>query len=167
MRQRHKQHQPHIRHRRFPVNERLERKGENYRRPPAGALVAHSLAPCEEKQRDQRRRDSRRKPRGEIVLAKESIARDLKPVSQRRFIESELVVEVRNNVVSAFAHFPCCFGETRLVPIDQRQVPCPKDVKSDAGNEQQRIIADTDFRRVLAIYRSCVTQLADSRIPGG
>ena len=141
MRQRDKQHQAHIRHRRFPVNERLQGKGENYRRPPAGALVAHSLAPCEEKQRDQRRRDSRRKPRGEIVLAKESIARDLRPVSQWRFIESELVVEVRNNVVSAFAHFPCCFGETRLVPINQRQTPRARDVKQQAPQEENNVIA--------------------------
>lgn len=37
-------------------------------------------------------------------------------------------------------------------------------MEKQAGNEEKREIADTDIRRVLAIYRSCGIQLADSKI---
>ena len=95
------------------------------------------------------------------------VAADLRPVGEGRFIETILIVEIRNDVIASLDHLARRFGKTRLVAIDQRQAPRADDVKGNAGNEQQRVIADTDFRRVLAIYRSCVTQLADSRIPGG
>jgi hypothetical protein len=65
----------------------------------------------------------------------------LKPVSQRRFVESELVVEEWNDVTSAFAHFPRRFGETWLVPIDEWQTPRAREMKQQAPQEENNVIA--------------------------
>jgi len=46
-----------------------------------------------------------------------------------------LIVEVRNDVISALDHFARRFGEPRLIAINQRQGPCPKNVKENAGEK--------------------------------
>jgi hypothetical protein len=74
-----------------------------------------------------------------------------------------MIVEVRNDVIPPLSHFPRCFREARLIAIDQRQAPRAGDVEKHAAEKEKNEIADTDIRRVLAIYRSCRIQLRDSK----
>src|SRR5438067_1768906 len=47
-----------------------------------------------------------------------TITRDLKPIGQRWFVETKLVVEKGDDEISALAHFPRRFGETWFVAVD-------------------------------------------------
>ena len=141
MRNRDEQYQPHVCHRRFPVDEALQRKRENYCRPPTDLLVPHPFSPAEQNQRDQCCRDCGRETRSKIIFAKDTIARDLKPVGERRFIETELIVEIGDDEIAPLAHFPCRFGETWLVAIDQRQTPGACEMEKQAPNKQHDVIA--------------------------
>ena len=104
------------------------------------------------------------KARREIVLAEDAIAERLTPVSKRRLVEAILIVEKRNDVIAALQHLARRFGKTRLIAIDQRKAPRAGEMKKQAGEKEEGEIADTGRRRVLAIYRSCRTQVLDSRI---
>jgi membrane-associated phospholipid phosphatase len=75
-----------------------------------------------------------------------------------------LIVEIRNDVIAPLSHFAGCFGKPWLITIDQRQTPRPCDMEKQAAEEQENEIADTDIRRMLAIYRSCRIQHTDSKI---
>ena len=64
----------------------------------------------------------RRKSCGEIVLAKNFVAGNLRPVGKRRFIQAKIAVEIRHDEITALDHFTRRFGKARFVAVDQRQV---------------------------------------------
>src|SRR5581483_10312330 len=142
------EHEPHVRHGRFGVFDYLKRKCENDRRPKPDAFVGDAAAPREDRQGGQRGRDGRWKTRGQIILPEYAIAGDLRPVSERRFIESIFVVEVGDNVILAFDHFARRFGKARLVAIDQRNDPGAGDVKEDATGEEEEKISSCRLQSV-------------------
>src|SRR5438067_849667 len=129
MRNRDEQNEPHIRNRAFGMKKRLQRKRENDRSPHADAITADSLAPGKDRQCDQRRCDRRWKTRSKIVFTKNFIARDLRPVSEGRFIKAKLIIKIGHDVIAALDHFARSFGKTRLVAVDQRQAPGTDNVK--------------------------------------
>ena len=135
VRQRHKQHKPHIGNSGFRVNKGLERKREDNCSPPSEFFSFQTAAPGEDYYGSERRCYCRRKTSGEIIFAENVIARELRPVGQGRLIEPKLIIEVGNDVVAALDHFARSFGKTRLIPIDKRQAPCAKDVKNYAGEK--------------------------------
>src|SRR5437870_2101682 len=92
------------------------------------------------------RKPSASEMRGEIVFTKNTIACYLRPVGEGRLIKSKLIIEVRHDVVSARDHLARSFGKPRLVAINQRQTPCAGDVKKDAGEKKQRVIAYCGFQ---------------------
>src|SRR5215471_8742273 len=124
----HKQHQPHVGHCGFRMDKRLQAKREDDCRHPAcsdlRSLNVRSRsrtkprATGEERQRSERPGDSRGKTRGEIVLTEEMIACYLRPIGEGRFVEAELVVEVRNDIIASLNHLPRGFSKAGLVAID-------------------------------------------------
>src|SRR5205085_10605583 len=76
-----------------------------------------------------------------------SKACDLRPIGEGRFIETQLIVDMRDDVIAPLNHFPRCFSETRLVAVDQRNAPRSKDVKENASEKQQNVIASCRFHR--------------------
>jgi len=66
----------------------------------------------------------------------------LRPINKRRLIEAVLVVEVWNDVIAALAHLARGLGETRLVPIYERNGPGPGDVQKERAEENEDEIAD-------------------------
>ena len=145
-RQSHEQHKPHVGDGGFRMNECLERKREYNCCPPPDPFSSDSPAPGENYQGGECRCYDRRKPSGEIIFAKYAIASDLCPIGKRRLIESKLIIEVRNDVVAALDHFARSFGKARLIPIDQGQAPCAKDVKKYAGQKQYRVFCRCRFQ---------------------
>src|SRR5712691_3696443 len=121
MRNCHEQHQPHVCDRGFRMNESLEREREYDRRPPTDAISPDPRAPGEYRQCGERGSYGRWKTRREIVFAEDFVAGDLRPVRKGGFVEAEVIVEVRNDVIAALDHLACRFGEARLVPIDERK----------------------------------------------
>ena len=117
------------------MNEGLQTKAENDRRPPADAFAPQPPSPREEQNGSQRRRDPRRKPRGEIVFAEKTIARHLHPINPRRFVEAVLIIEVRDNIIAPLAHLARGLGKARLIAIDQRDQPGTGRVQDQAGKE--------------------------------
>ena len=117
--------------------------------------------PRRTKERGQGSGDRGGEARGEIVVAEEAIAERLQPVGEGRFVEAVVVVEVGDDVIAPLQHLARGLGKARLVTIDQRQGPRAGEVEKKAREKDEREFADTDIRRVLAIYRSCRTQVAD------
>jgi hypothetical protein len=142
MRRRHKQHQPHVRDRRFRVQERLEADREHDRRPPADPFIAQTASPGQKQQRRERRRDCGWKSCREVTFPEQPVTRGLKPVGERRFVEAISIVEKRNQVVTPLDHLARCFGETRLVAIDQGERPGPRKMEEKATGEEQQEFAD-------------------------
>ena len=138
--------QPHVGYGSLRVNEDLKAQRENNRSPPAGAFAAGPASPAIQQHCGQRSCDRRRKTRREIILAEDGIARDLRPINQRRFIEAILAIEKRNNVIASLAHFAGSFGKTGLVPIDERNGPCPGDVEKKGAEENDDEIADCEWQ---------------------
>jgi len=115
------------------VNECLERKREYNCCPPPDGFSSDSPAPGENYQGGERGCDCRRKASGEIALAEQVIAGELCLVGEGRLIKAQLIIKVRNDVVTALDHFARSFGKPRLIPIDQRQAPCAENVKQNAA----------------------------------
>ena len=110
------------------------------------AFASQAAAPGEEQERGQRRRDSRRQPRREIVFAEKAITRDLRPINERRFVEAILVIEVRDDIIAPLPHLARRLGKTRLVSIDQRDDPGARDVEKQAADEEQNEITDCGWQ---------------------
>src|SRR6266404_1442085 len=146
MRKSDKQHQRHVRDGGFRMPESLERECEYDRCPPTDAISSDARAPGEDRQCGERGSDGRWKTCREIVFPKDFVARDLRPVGEGRFVEAEVIVEIRNDVIAALNHFARRFGEARLVPIDERKTPCAGDVKEHAAKKQEGGIADCGFQ---------------------
>ena len=146
IRQGHEQHEPHVGDGGFRVHEGLERKRKDNCSPPPELFSSHSATPGEDQYGGECRCNCRRKASGEIVFAENVIAGDLCPVGEGRLIESKLIIEVGNDVVLAFDHFARSFGKARLIPIDQRQAPCPENVKQNAGEKQYRVFCRCRFQ---------------------
>ena len=122
------------------MNEGLEGKRKDNCSPPPELFSSDSPTPEQDKYGGECCSYGRRKTSGEIVLAENVIAGDLCPLGEGRLIESKLIIEVRNDVVPAFDHFARSFGKARLIPINQRQAPCAKDMENYAAEKQQRVI---------------------------
>jgi hypothetical protein len=133
----------------------LQTKAENDRRPPPSAIAPDPATPGEKQDSRQRRGDRRRETRAEFVFPEEAIARDLRPVNERRFIEAVFVVEIRDDVIATLTHLARGLGKARLVPVYERDVPGAGDVQKQAANEDQGEIAD------------CGWQSGDSKIGTG
>ena len=145
-RQGHEQHEPHVGNGGFRVNEGLQRKRKDNCSPPPELFSSRSATPCEDQYGGECRCYCRREASSEIVFAENVIAGDLCPVGEGRLIESKLIIEVGNDVVAALDHFARSFGKARLIPIDQRQAPCAKDVKQNAGEKQYRVFCRCRFQ---------------------
>ena len=163
MRQCDEQNEPHVSHGGFRVEKCLQREGENDCRPPSDSGCADARTPGEDGQRSQGGGDCRWKSGREIVLSKNLVTGDLCPIGEGRFVETEVIVEIGNDIIAAFNHLARCFSKARFVAIDQRQIPCAGDVKENAADEQECILANTGIRRLLVIYRSCGVHTAHSK----
>jgi hypothetical protein len=84
--------------------------------------------------------------KSDMAVSAAAIAGDLRPVGEGRLIESKLIIEVGNDVVPALDHFARSFGKARFIPIDQRQAPCARDVKKNAGEKQYRVFCRGRFQ---------------------
>ena len=154
MRQRHEEHQPHVGHRGFAVDEGLQAKGEDDCRPKTGATKPQPRSPGQNGDRGQRRRNCRRQPGGECVLSENAVAGDLAPIGERRLVEAVAIVEIRNDVIPALDHFARSLGKSRLIAIDQRQHPATGEMKKQAPAEERDEIA------------CCRLQESDSKMAG-
>src|SRR5947209_11389208 len=110
------------------MDEHLKADRENNRSPPADALAPGTASPPVKQDSRERGRNRRWKTRREIVLPKNGVARDLRPVNQRRLIKAIFVVEEWNDVVAPLTHFAGGFSKPRLVAIDKRNDPGSGDV---------------------------------------
>src|SRR5207249_9177416 len=63
----------------------------------------------------------------------------LRPIGQGRLVETQLIVEVRDDIIAALDHLARCLRETWLVPIDQWQIPCADDVKKETAEKKCRV----------------------------
>ena len=79
----------------------LQRQCEDNRRPPSKSGPTDSTAPAKDHDSDQRSCDGRWKARAEIALTEDSVACHLRPIGERGFIETKLIVEVREDVIAA------------------------------------------------------------------
>src|SRR5207237_9590174 len=100
------------------------------------ASSANTEATAPDRVRNECSSHGRRETGGEIVFTEAPVARHLRPIGEGRLVETELIVEVGNDVIAALDHFARCLCETRLVAVDQRQAPCPDHVKQDAASEE-------------------------------
>src|SRR6266568_7698341 len=118
MRQRYEQYEPHVSDSRLCVKECLQRNGEHDCCPPTHYGSADPRAPGEDGQCDERSSDSRWEARRKIVLAKNTITYRLCPIGEGRFVETQLIIKARDDVITALNHLARCFGETRFVAVD-------------------------------------------------
>ena len=163
MRQCDEQNDPHVSHGGLRVEKCLQRERENDCRPPSDSGWADARTPGKDGQRSQGCGDCRRKSGREIVLSKNLVTGDLCPIGEGRFVETEMIVEIGNDIIAALSHLARCFCKARLVAIDQRQTPCSGDVEENAAHEQERVSANTGIRRLVVIYRSCGGHTAHSK----
>ncbi len=131
----HEQNQPHVGDGSFGVKKRLKRKREDNCCKPTNPFAADSGSPGEYRRRNEGSRHRRGKSRREIVFAEHSVARDLGPVGEGRFIKAKLIIEIRYGVVAALDHFPRRLREARFVAIHQRNAPRADDVENGAPKE--------------------------------
>src|SRR5262249_60729885 len=82
-----KQRQPHIGNGSFRMDERLQTKCEYDRCPPSNALSANPQSPEGNRYCEQRSRNRRGETRGEIVFAKNAVARDQRQIGEGRLVE--------------------------------------------------------------------------------
>src|SRR5438270_14084798 len=131
MRQRDEQDEPHVGDGGFRVEKCLQRQSENDRRPPANFSSTNShlrrrrspgrpkaRTPSQDRQCDERRCNCGWKTRREIVLAKNLVAGGLRPIGEGGLVEANLIVEVRDNVISAFDHLARSFSKAWLIAVD-------------------------------------------------
>src|SRR5919204_258583 len=110
---------------------KIPRPSENNCRPPTDPLVCNTFPPAKDRQCGERRRDGGWKTRGKIVFAKRFKARDLHPVGEWRFVQAQVIIEMRNDVVAPLDHLARGFGEARLIAVNQRQTPRTDRVKHE------------------------------------
>jgi len=118
MGEREKENQPHVRDRGLAMDKGLQAERKNNGSPPARALVTDAGSPFEEQNSNEGSSNRRRQSRGEIALAKNPKTSGLAPVGKRRFIKPKLIIEIRNEIISALEHFPRRFGEAWLIPVN-------------------------------------------------
>src|ERR1051325_4084971 len=141
-----KQCQPHIGNRSLSMDEGLQTECEYDRCPPSKAFSAHPQSTKRNRHREQRGRNGRGETRGKIVLAENMIARDLCPIREGRLVEAKLIIEVRNNVITALDHLARGLRESRFVAVNQRQGPRPENVKKYAAKKQDRVFCRFRFQ---------------------
>ena len=153
MRQRHEKDQPHIGDRGFGMDESLQAKGEDDRRPETGATADRAAVPRQKSRPPSappRRALGNRAANG--FSPKTRIARDLEPIGERRLIEPIAIVEIRHDIIAALDHLARGLGETRLIAVDQGQRPGAGEMKKQTSAEESREIA------------SCRLQESDSKM---
>ena len=167
----HEKNQPDVGDRGFGVEESLQAKGEDDRRPKASAGEPKTRPPGQNHHRGQRRGERAGQTRRERVLAKEMITGDLAPVSERRLVEAVAIIEIRHHIIAPLDHLARGLGETWFIAIDQRQRPGAREVKKQTPAEEREKIAgcrlqESDSKMAGAERQSANSRCTKSRRPG-